>query len=87
MSNATETAEELNEEVYESIRKEERDALPVCPHCGQDPAGFTVRGPLAVGPFHALVIYCANPKCRKIHTLQVVTADRPRGGGTRIVKP
>ena len=56
--------------------------LPVCPHCGQDPANVCCRGPFANGTMSFIIFFCGNPECRKIWNCAVleITAQR-------VVKP
>lgn len=55
---------------------------PICPHCAQDPALVASRGPILVGNLYTMVLYCGNPKCRKIWTVAVIGTEQPK-----IVKP
>ncbi len=53
--------------------------LPVCPHCGQDPANFsTAIVKINGGQVTAAAVYCANAACRKLHSVQIMDIDKPR---------
>jgi hypothetical protein len=49
----------------------QEDPMPVCPFCGQDPAGITAL-PIVVGTWKCVTTYCSNPTCRKIYGTSVV---------------
>lgn len=51
---------------------------PVCPHCGLDPAAVSTRGPIQISNMQCVVIYCANPNCRKIHAFQILAVQQPQ---------
>jgi hypothetical protein len=52
-----------------------RQLLPICPHCGIDPARFACT-PIKMGSMIAMVFFCANPGCRKIFTAQITGVDQ-----------
>lgn len=50
-------------------------ALPVCPYCGADPAllsGVVTR----LGGHMAIVFFCENKSCRKIHGVAPVSVPQ-----------
>ena len=51
---------------------------PVCPYCLQDPARISGRGPIALAHLYVWIVYCGNPDCRKVWTVEVVGAQQPR---------
>lgn len=53
-----------------------RPVLPVCPHCGADPAGIA-SAPLQIRPgVVAIALFCANLKCRKMHAVQIMAVEQ-----------
>lgn len=52
--------------------------LPICPYCEESPATFaTVSATIPVGnpttpTIPGIVIFCGNPKCRKIYSIHPV---------------
>lgn len=48
------------------------DPAPVCPYCLADPAMISLRGPIVLGNLVGVIIFCGNPDCRKIWTIDIV---------------
>lgn len=57
--------------------------LPVCPYCLSDSGMLSARGPIQIGNYHAVIIYCGTPECRKIWTVDIVKALEPRVQGVQ----
>lgn len=55
-----------------------KPALPVCPHCGADPARFSQALVKLNEHVTAVAIYCSQPTCRKLHTVQIMSVDAPQ---------
>lgn len=58
-------------------QQEKIEPLPVCPHCGQDPASVTIRQ-FMLGNAKTALLFCGNPECRTILTVQVLAFEQPR---------
>lgn len=46
--------------------------LPVCPHCSDDPAKLSLMSQQFPSGMIGSLIYCGNPACRKIISVQIV---------------
>ena len=55
-----------------------KEINPVCPHCGKDPVSFRAKGPINLGPFIFMVIFCDNLECRKIFNVNMMGTRDPR---------
>lgn len=53
--------------------------LPVCPHCGDDPAKLSMMSQIFPGGAIGSIIFCGNPPCRKIIAVQLVGVAKQDG--------
>lgn len=62
--------------------EKEKPLVPVCPHCGNDPANancLEFNAPLNNGlTVKSLVFFCANVKCRKVLWAVPLGVEKPR---------
>lgn len=66
------TSESVSPVQEESANKEKQPRLtPRCPFCSDDPAKI-ISSSFEMGDVMAVTMYCANLKCRKIITIQIV---------------
>jgi hypothetical protein len=55
-------------------------ALPVCPHCSDDPAKLSIMTQIFPGGAIGSIFFCGNPSCRKIVSVQLVGMQKAPGG-------
>jgi hypothetical protein len=53
--------------------------LPVCPHCGDDPAKLSVMPQQFPGGMVGTIIFCGNNSCRKIISTQILGMQQQNG--------
>lgn len=75
----------MQSEVSEPVAEEVTAILPVCPHCGDDPAKLSTMSQLFPGGAIASICFCGNPVCRKIIAVQLV--GMAKQDGPQLVKP
>lgn len=70
-----------------NVEMNDRNAAPVCPHCGMDPALYSMRQN-QIGPFVAFEIFCGNVQCRKMYGVHLAQAvKQPGQPERRIIVP
>lgn len=75
----------MSEKAAKTARQNQRNALPVCPHCGADPARFSLRE-VRIGNYQAAMLFCADLDCRKVYSVDVLGVVQPQQQ-PRIARP
>ena len=65
------------------LEKPELPPPPCCPHCGTELPAVSCYA-WNFGPYMIQCVYCANPECRKILTMQILLVAQAEPGRIRV---